>query len=200
MPPVDSMPAVRASAESVEASTRSAARAAPGRRPPTYVEAYADARGELDDDLAYVGFGQLFVTRRLLATDGPHTARRIVAAAGNIVRVYRGREVMLEQSYRPGDPDPTGSLRETFEAAEAARSILADCDSLFGILEAQQGRYALERGTLRFQNPEAGAAYAALQGQIAGALGVWGDSAASRTQVVMPRILRAFSPPPPPGR
>jgi hypothetical protein len=166
----------------------------------SYTEAYAQARAELDEDLIYVDFSQLFQPSRLLTRDGPHRVRRAVAAAGNIVRVYRGREVMLEQSYRPGDPGPEGSLREPFESAEAARSLLSDCDSLFGILEQQSGRFSLDRGILRFQNREAAVAYRSLYGQITGVLRVWADSARSSRQVVMPRLLRAFRPPPPPAR
>jgi hypothetical protein len=97
---------------------------------PGYYEAYADARAEMADAFDYIQFQQVFSPSRFAAPESLRATRRMVAAATNILRVYRGREVMLEQTYRPDDPGGRGSFREPFETAEAARSLLTDADSL----------------------------------------------------------------------
>jgi hypothetical protein len=116
----------------------------------------------------------------------------MVSAAGNILRVYRGREVMLEQSYRPDDPGGQGTLREPFETAEATRALLADVDSLFGLLLSQQGRFTYDGETVRFQDRHAGQAYAVLRGDIGAVIRTWRDSASARDLVTMPRLIRAL--------
>ena len=106
---------------------------------------------------------------------------------------------MMEQSYRPNEPDGRGSLREPFETAEATRSLLADTDSLFGVLVAQQGRVGYDGVSLRFEDREAARTYEALRRDIVAVVASWRDSAVSQDLVTMPRLLRAFggaTPPP----
>lgn len=170
-------------------------------RTPTYYEAYADARAEMDESLAYVDFRRVFGSYRFASTDSIRAARRMVAAAVNILRVYRGREVMLEQTYRPGEPDGKGSLRESFEVAEASRGLLADVDSLYAILAAQGPDVRLRDGMLEFQNPTAARAYSQIRREILQTLAYLGDPAEAADRVTMPRLLRGIGVDrPPPGR
>lgn len=167
---------------------------------PSYFEAYADARAEMDESLAYVDFKRVFAPARFSSADSIRAARRMVAAAGNILRVYRGREVQLEQTYRPGEGD-RGSLREPFEVSEASRSLLADVDSLFAILVAQEGEVRLKDNTLQFQNSSAALAYNRVRREILQTLSYLGDPAEAADRVTMPRLLRGLgSDRPPPAR
>jgi hypothetical protein len=168
-------------------------------RTPGYFEAYADARAEMDEALEYINFQQVFAPPRFAAPESLRATRRMLSAAGNILRIYRGREVMMEQTYRPDDPGGRGSFREPFGTAEATRSLLADSDSLFGVLVGQQGRFSYDGESVRFQDPEAARIYATLRQEVVSALAVWRDSTAALDQVTMPRLLRGFegaSPPP----
>jgi len=181
-------------------ATRTSRLRATLNREPSYYEAYADARAEMDEGLAYVSFGDVFNPARFAAPESLRAVRRTVAAAGNILRVYRGREVMLEQTYRPDDPGERGSLRERFATAEATRALLSDLDSLLGVLVSQQGRFAYRERTLRFQEPTAAAAYGDLRRRIVATVRTWHDSAPAQNLVTMPRLLRALGELPPPAQ
>jgi len=161
-------------------------------RTPSYYEAYADARAEMDEGLDYVDFRRVFAPSRFSSPDSIRAARRMVTAAGNILRVYRGREVMLEQTYRPGEPEGKGSLREAFEVAEASRGLLADVDSLYGILVAQEGEVRYRDNALSFRNARTARAYSDVRQRILRVLAGLGDPAESADRVTMPRLLRAF--------
>lgn len=168
---------------------------------PSYYAAYADARAEMDEGLAYVDFRRVFAPARFSSADSIRAARRMVAAAGNILRVYRGREVMLEQTYRPGEPEGKGSLRETFEVAQASRGLLADVDSLFAILVTQEGEVRYRDNSLYFRNSRAEQAYSGIRRRILQSLAYLGDPAEAADRVTMPRLLRGFGTDrPPPAR
>jgi hypothetical protein len=168
-------------------------------RIPSYFEAYADARAEMDEALGYINFQHVFAPARFATPESLRATRRMVAAAGNIVRVYRGREVMMEQTYRPEDPGGKGSLRESFETAEAVRSLLSDVDSVFGLMVFQQGRFRYSGESVSFEEPRAAEAYAALRSEIASTIQTWRDLPEATDLVTIPRLLRAFdgaTPPP----
>jgi hypothetical protein len=167
-------------------------------RMPSYSEAYADARAEMDEALTYVSFRRVFDPVRFGSQDSLRAARRMVVAAGNILRVYRGREVMLEQTYRPDEPEGNGSFREPFESAEASRALLADVDSLYGLLVAQSGEFTLRGDLLAFRSRRAAGAYTQLRRSILRTLAVWRDSSAAVNRVTIPRLLRAVGPTLPP--
>lgn len=170
-------------------------------RMPSYFEAYADARAEMDEGLNYVNFRRVFAPSRFASLDSLRVTRRIVAAAGNILRVYRSREVMLEQTYRPGEPDGHGSLREPFEVAEASRRLLADVDSLLALLVAQEGEVRYRDGAMEFRNRGAARAYTDVRRRIIRVLAGLGDIPEAADRVTMPRLIRAIgSDRPPPAR
>lgn len=165
----------------------------------SYNEAYAEARADLDESLGYVQFRRVFSPARFGSADSIRAARRMISAAGNILRAYRGREVMLEQTYRPDDPGGRGTLREPFETAEASRALLADADSLFGLLVAQQGRFLFDGASLRFTDPRTARLYSDLRRRILLTLADWRHSADLNPGVTIPRLslaLGAEAPPP----
>ena len=167
----------------------------------SYTEAYADARSEMDDGFDYVNFRRVFAPSRFAAPESLRAVRRTIAAAANILRVYRGREVMLEQTYRPDDPGGRGSLREPFETAEASRELLSDVDSLLGLLASQQGRVDITGESVHFHESVAARNYNQLRDQIAVTLQAWHDSIPAANRVTLPRLLRAFGGAlPPPAR
>ncbi len=170
-------------------------------RMPSYYQAYADARSEMDESLNYVNFRRVFATARLTTPDSLRATKRMVVAAGNILRVYRGREVQLEQTYRADDPDGRNSLREPFETSQAARALLDDVDSLFAILVSQQGEITVSETEVRFRNGRIARAYNDVRRDIAGTISAWRDSAEAANRVTMPRLVQALGPAlPPPGR
>lgn len=200
--PLANSPAVRDSSSIPDREeTRVSRLTATRTRLPSYYEAYADARSEMDDGFDYVSFRRVFAPSRFAAPESVRATRRMVQAAGNILRVYRGREVMLEQTYRPDDPGGRGSLREPFETAEASRALLADVDSLFGILVSQQGRYTYSNDAVHFQEPRTARTYSQLRAEILAALADWRDSSGASNRITLPRLLQALGgTTPPPAR
>lgn len=167
----------------------------------SYNEAYAEARAELDESLRSVEFHRVFSPARFGSADSIRAARRLIGAAGNILRAYRGREVMLEQTYRPDDPGGRGTLREPFETAETSRTLLADADSLFGLLAAQQGRFKFDGTSLRFTDPRAARHYSDLRRRILLTLGDWRTAPDLNSGVTIPRLILALGAEvPPPAR
>jgi len=165
----------------------------------SYSEAYADARDEMDTGLDYINFQRVFAGYRFASLDSVRATRRTVAAARNILRVYRGREVMLEQTYRPDDPGGHGSFREPFETAEASRALIGNVDSLFGLLVAQQGRFSWTESGLRFQEARTARLYQRLRSEILQSLAAWRDSAPGPNRATFPRLTAGIGPlgPPP---
>jgi hypothetical protein len=173
--------------------------AGPARRArqPSYFEAYADARAELDGNLDYVGFRAVFSPSHFTEADSLRAARRMVRAAGNIVRSYHEREVILEQSYRRDSVGDARSLRESFEAAEAEHLLLSQADSLFGLLLASPGHYQYRDGSVRLSDPALRGPYLSLRDSILSRVASWRDSGETPSRIVMPRLLRAFDLAPP---
>jgi hypothetical protein len=161
-------------------------------RTPSYFQAYADARSEMDESLAYVSFRRVFSPGRFSGSDSLRATKRMVVAAGNILRVYRGREVMLEQQYRPEDPGGRNSLREPFETSEASRALLSDVDSLFALLVNQDGEVTVTEREVRFRSARTAQAYNQIRRQISQTLATWRDSAEASNRVTMPRLVQAL--------
>lgn len=171
---------------------------APSSRTPSYFQAYADARSEMDESLSYVSFRRVFAPGRFVSMDSLRATKRMVVAAGNILRVYRGREVMLEQQYRPDDPGGRNSLREPFETSEASRALLSDVDSLFGLLVGQDGEITVSEREIRFRSSKSARAYNDMRREIMQTISTWRDSAEASNRVTMPRLVQALGTAAPP--
>jgi hypothetical protein len=172
--------------------------AATASKTPSYFQAYADARSEMDESLAYVNFRRVFSPGRFTSMDSLRATKRMVVAAGNILRVYRGREVMLEQQYRPDDPGGRNSLREPFETSEASRALLSDVDSLFALLVNQDGEITVSDREVRFRSSRSARAYNDIRREIVQTLATWRDSAEASNRVTMPRLVQALGTATPP--
>ena len=66
------------------------------------VDRYKDVRAleAMSDDERWCHFEELFAPSRIGTTDGLRTGRRVVAAVRNVVAVYRGEEVRIDQQER----------------------------------------------------------------------------------------------------
>lgn len=160
-----------------------------------YPEAYAEARGDLEESLGYLGARDLLIGRRFLTADSARHSRRLVAAVGNVFRVYRGQEVLIEQA---SSPSRGRSLRESFQASEATRLMLVDAESLFAIVAGAEGRVTSSVTGLRFADSAGAAQYSQVRGELVGLIRTWRDSAAGPSLVTVPRVLQLLGPLPPP--
>lgn len=197
--PAPSDPLPLADRSELESVPTRISRLTAGRNPtPTYVEAYAEARAEMDEALDYIRFHRVFDQVRFSSIDSLRAASRMLAAATNILAAYRGQEVKLEQTYRPADPGGSGSFRESFETAEAARAMLVDVDSLFGLLVAQAGHFSYAGGSLSFSEPSTARQYTELRNRIVGRLAAWRSPQDLNRGTTIPRLLLALGAAPPP--
>lgn len=201
--PAPSRPAVVV-APKRDTTPRPAPVVVPPRKPaaaskaPSYYQAYADARSEMDQSLSYVNFRRVFAPGHFASMDSLRATKRMVVAAGNILRVYRGREVQLEQTFRPDDPGGRNSLREPFETSEASRALLSDVDSLFTLLVNQEGEITVSATEIRFRSARGARAYNDMRREIMQTLATWRDSAEASNRVTMPRLVQALNAFPPP--
>lgn len=113
-------------------------------------QAFLAAQARLGRDLAAVDFNAIFGVRALSTPEGARAARRTVASALNVMGQFHRQEVMTDRAYddtaayqttRAGwtreqidrwSNRPT--LKEPYQSADLAESLLADADSLLAIL------------------------------------------------------------------
>jgi hypothetical protein len=164
----------------------------------SYETGYVEARDELEDALDYIRFDHVFAPVRLRNAEAVRITRRSIAAAGNIVSTYRAREVMLEQTVGAMRPAAL-SQRESYEAGAAVREMLEDSDSLYALLTSQQGRYAVQEGSISFTNPTASTIWNRVRGRLLGTVAVWRDSTGITASVTVPHMVHALTNPPPPA-
>ena len=160
-----------------------------------YPEAYAEARSSLEESLGSLGARELLAGRRFLGPDSARHARRLVAAVGNVYRVYRGQEVLIEQASAPGR---NRSLRESFQASEASRVMLADAESLYAIVSAPEAGASSSAAGLRIADSAAAAQYGQVRTELVGLIRSWRDSVAGPSLVTVPRVIQLLGPLPPP--
>ncbi len=144
-------------------------------------QTFLNAQAQLGRDLAAVDFNGIFGVRALSSPDGARAARRVVASALNVVGQFHRREVMADRAYedtaayqttRAGwtrdqitawDHRPT--LKEPYQSADLAESLLADADSLLSILGSGT-QWTVEGDSLRFVENDRAAAYRAQRQRI----------------------------------
>ena len=84
------------------------------------------------------------------------------------------------------------SLKESREAADEGTRLLGQIDAVFALLQAQSGRYRIEGSTVRFEDSNAAARYAELQGWITRRLEHWSGQPASSVPVTVQPILEGI--------
>ncbi|HEX5818398.1 MAG TPA: hypothetical protein VFY20_05960, partial [Gemmatimonadales bacterium] len=145
--------------------------------------------------------------------DSLQAGRRLVQAARNIVRVYLGNEVRIERAFRDtiafqtrtagwdtGELNEWKSraiLKESYEGAQLADSMLQRMDDVYRLLLDQAGRYRVGGGRIAFDDATAANDYARLAGWLAAR---YNTVAAIDEQADQPRqyptarrVVRAFT-------
>jgi len=146
----------------------------------SYVASYAMARAAMDSDFAATGVRYLFSTPRLATPDSLRAGRQLVQAARNILRVYSGNEVQIERAFRDtiayqtrksgwgpsqlNDWKSRAVLKESYEGAQLADSLLRRTDAVYALLLAEGGRFRVGAGRIAFDDATAADEYARLAG------------------------------------
>lgn len=120
-----------------------------------YSDAYHQARVRFEQSIASLGFEDMFAASRISTAEGLRAARRLVAAVRNVVAVYRGEEVRIDQEFGMTD----ASMRESFGTARSLDSLIATTDSIYALLQATEGHYQLRGGRIAFDDQLVTAAY-----------------------------------------
>lgn len=176
-------------------------------------QAFDAIRAQLAREFAATGTGSIFTARTFRGPDAARSARRSVAAGFNVIGQHRRREVMTEQAYedtarfqrtRAGwGADDIGAWedrpveREPFQDADLAEGLLADADSLLGVLTAAQ--WTVDADTIRFGEPARAAAFNAVRRRLELRAGTDTDSVESPTLFLVrraadPSVLPAAAP------
>jgi hypothetical protein len=149
----------------------------------SYVASYASARAAMDSDFVATGIQRLFSTARLATPDSLRAGRQLVQAARNIFRVYSSNEVQIERAFRDtiafqtrksgwtaaqlNDWKSRAILKESYEGAQLADSLLRHTDDVYRLLLSQPGRYRVGGGRIGFDDGAAASEYARLAGWLA---------------------------------
>jgi hypothetical protein len=144
----------------------------------SYVASYASARAAMDSDFVATGIQHLFSTARLATPDSLRAGRQLVQAARNIFRVYSSNEVQIERAFRDtiafqtrksgwtteqlNDWKSRAILKESYEGAQLADSLLHHTDDVYRLLLSQAGRYRVGGGRIGFDDGAASNEYARL--------------------------------------
>jgi hypothetical protein len=139
-------------------------------------QAYLTIQGQLGQELAAVNFNAIFGVRALSSPEGARTARRMVASALNIMGQFHRQEFMTDKAYEDTAAFQTNragwtrdqiaqwqgkpTLKEAYQSADLAESLLADADSLLSILGSGT-QWTVRGDSLGFSEPTRAAAYRA---------------------------------------
>lgn len=142
---------------------------------------FLDVQGQLGRDLAALDFNSIFGVRALSTPDGARAARRTVASALNVMGQFHRREVMADRAYEDTAAYQTTragwtreqiaawqhrpTLKEPYQSADLAESLLADADSLLSILGSST-QWTVEGDSLRFPDAARAAAFRAQRARL----------------------------------
>jgi hypothetical protein len=143
--------------------------------------AFLAVQAQLGRDLAAVDFNSILGVLALSTPDGARAARRTVASALNVIGQFHRREVMTDRAYEDTASYQTTragwtrdqiarwaarpTLKEPYQSADLAESLLADADSLLGILTAGN-QWTVSGDSLHFGNPNLTAAWRAQRARL----------------------------------
>ena len=169
----------------------------------TYQNLENDFQGEMDRS----GMVRLFSQTQLTTTDGLAGARRALDAAATAMQRYHARETTIEKAYQDSaralersgatpadlrDWMTHTSLKESKEAADEGARLGGQIDAVFALLQAQAGRYKINGSTIHFEDADAGARYAELQGWITRRLEHWAGQPASSVPTTVQPLLEGI--------
>lgn len=167
-----------------------------------YIEAYNDARSELELRMLQIGFTQIFLRSRLTTTSGLQDTRRLIGSAASALRQYRAQEARIERAYQDtvgaggrnlgwtprdlGTWNTRTSQREAPETMRLTNLLLSQMDSVFSLLQDQDGKYQISGESIAFSDPESARQY--------GTLRAWltqqADSYSGSGEMALPGTLR----------
>jgi hypothetical protein len=169
----------------------------------TYQNLETDFQGQMDRS----GMVRLFSQTQLTTSDGLSGARRSLDAAATAMRQYHAREAAIEKAYQDSaralersgatpadlrDWMTHTSLKESKEAADEGTRLGGQIDAVFALLQAQAGRYKTDGSTIRFEDADAGARYAELQGWITRRLEHWAGQPSSSVPTTVRPLLEGI--------
>jgi hypothetical protein len=169
-----------------------------------YAASYGILEREFSAQMDRAGLVRLFSQTQLTTTDGLAGARRALDAATSAVGQYHVMEGVIERAYqdsaraleRSGESlrdwmtHPT--LKESKEAADEGTRLLGQIDAVFALLQAKTGRYRVNGNTVHFDDADAGARYAELQGWITRRLEHWAGQPTSSVPTTVKPILEGI--------
>jgi hypothetical protein len=173
----------------------------------SYARSYRTLQAEFAAQMDRSGMVRLFSQTQLSTADGLSGARRALDAAASAVRQYHLGEGSIEKAFQDSaralerngatpadlrDWMTHASLKESREAADEGTRLLGQIDAVFALLQAQAGRYRIEGSTVRFQDSNAAARYAELQGWITRRLEHWSGQPASSVPVTVQPLLEGI--------
>ena len=173
----------------------------------SYSRSYQTLQTEFEGQMERSGMVRLFSQTQVGTADGLSGARRALDAAATAVRQYHAGEGLIEKAFQDSaramerngatpadlrDWMTHASLKESKEAADEGTRLLGQVDAVFALLQAQAGRYRIEGSTIRFEDSNAAARYAELQGWITRRLEHWSGQPASSVPVTVQPILEGI--------
>jgi hypothetical protein len=169
---------------------------------------YATSYGILDREFSAqmdrAGLVRLFSQTQLTTNDGLAGARRALDAATSAVRQYHVMEGVIEKAYQDSaralersgeslrDWMTHPSLKESKEAADEGTRLLGQIDAVFALLQAKSGRYQVNGSSIHFDDSDAGARYAELQGWITRRLEHWSGQPTTSVPTTVKPILEGI--------
>ena len=170
----------------------------------SYARSYAAMASDFSAQMDRSGLVRLFSQTQLTTNDGLSGARRALEAATTAVRQYHAREATIERAYQDSarkmerngataadlrDWMTHPSLKESQEAAGEGARLVGQLDAVFALLQSQSGRYRIEGSMIRFDDADAAARYADLQGWITRRLEHWSGQPASSVPTTVQPLL-----------
>jgi hypothetical protein len=147
-----------------------------------YERASDEVSAKLAAGIRVARLNRLFARGRLSPGGGVTDTRLSLAGVMNFIRVYRQQQGAIEKAYQDSAKHlskrhrwtqkdilqwQSRPLRQETPTLELATgSLVADIDSMLGVLDAQAGAYKLRGTAIAFENPAAGQAYGALRHRI----------------------------------
>jgi hypothetical protein len=169
-----------------------------------YAASYGILGREFSAQMDRAGLVRLFSQTQLTTNDGLAGARRALDAATSAVRQYHVMEGVIEKAYQDSartlersgeslrDWLTHPSLKESKEAADEGTRLLGQIDAVFALLQAKSGRYQVTGSTVHFDDADAGARYAELQGWITRRLEHWSGQPTSSVPTTVKPILEGI--------
>jgi hypothetical protein len=147
-----------------------------------WTAAHDSARARLESGIRVARLSQLFATGRLSPGGGVTETRMSLAGVANFVRVYHQQQSAIDREFQDSfsvvsrqhgwtqaqvrDWYSKPSAKESPTLVALTSSLMEEIDSLFGVLDAQAGAYAVTKNAIRFEDQGAAREYVTLRQQI----------------------------------